>query len=99
MDVNALDVATTRTMSVVLMVVLALIAVAVVLLIGKFLLRVAVVAVLVLLGIAVYDQRAELTTCPQTCSCSFFGYQLEMGSNTINDACRNIVGQVREPGT
>lgn len=72
-----------------------LLAVAVLVLISKVLVKLVVVAVIVVLAGAVYSQRAELADCPRTCSCSFFGYSLEIGSETVNDACQDVVSRVR----
>jgi len=94
LDLGALDVATTETASLVGLGVLALIAVAVLLLVGKLLAKLLIVGLIVVLGIAVYSQRAELSECPRTCSCSFFGYQLEIGASDVEAACQDIVGRV-----
>lgn len=92
---GALDVATADTASLIGLGVLALIALAVLLLVGKLFAKVAIVAVIVVLAIAVWNQRAELADCPRTCACSFFGYELEIGDPTVNDVCQDVVSRVR----
>lgn len=91
---RALDVATTETASLVALGVLALLAVAVLILISKVFVKLVAVGVIVALGIALYSQRAELADCPRTCACSFFGYELEIGADRINEACQDIVSRV-----
>lgn len=95
MDFSALDVSTMETASLVVLGVLVLLALAVLLLISKFIVKILVVGVILALGIAIFSQRAELASCPQTCSCSFFGYELEIGSDTVNAACQDVVSRVR----
>ncbi len=95
MDFSALDVSTMETTSLVVLGILVLMAVAVLLLISKFIVKILVVGVIVALGIAVWSQRAELADCPQTCACSFFGYDLEIGSDSVDAACQDIVSRVR----
>ena len=90
-----MDVATTETASLVVLGVLALVAVAVVVLFTKIASKVIAVAVIVALGVVVYSQRAALADCPVTCACSFFGYELEIGDETIDNACRDVVSRVR----
>lgn len=95
MDFSALDVSTMETTSLVVLGVLVLLAVAVLLLISKFIVKSLVVGLIVAFGIAIYSQRAELASCPQTCACSFFGYELEIGSDSVDAACQDVVSRVR----
>jgi hypothetical protein len=95
MDFSALDVATTETASLVVLGVLVLLAVAALFFITKFFVKLVVIAAIIFLGVAVYDQRAELADCPRTCACSFFGYELEIGAERVDAACRDIVSRVR----
>ncbi|MBA3522989.1 MAG: hypothetical protein H0T85_00210 [Geodermatophilaceae bacterium] len=94
---NALDVSTMSTASLVIIGALALVALAVLLLAGKLVLKLVVVALVVVLAVAVYDQRSALADCPQTCSCSFFGYDVGLGDGAAADACRGVVGGVQGP--
>ena len=95
MDLNSLDVATTETGSLIVLGILLLLAVAVLLLVGKVFVKLVVVGLIVALGFAVYSQRADLADCPRTCACSFFGYELEISEETVDNACREIVSRVR----
>lgn len=92
---RAVDVATTETASLVVLGVLVLLAVGVVLLISKFFVKLVVVGLIVVVGIAVYSQRAQLAECPRTCACSFFGYELEIGPDRVNEACQDLVSRVQ----
>lgn len=94
MDLGALDVATADTASLIGLGVLALIALAVLLLVGKVFAKLVIVALIVVLGVAVWNQRAELADCPRTCSCSFFGYELEIGAPTVDDLCQDVVSRL-----
>lgn len=92
---GALDVATTQTASLIGLGVLVLLAVAVLLLVTKVFAKLVVVGLIVVLGVTVFNQRAELAECPRTCACSFFGYELEIGAQSVDNACRDIVSRVR----
>ena len=94
MDLRALGVGTADVMSWIVLVVLALLAVAVVALIGKFLVKFVVLALIVVLVVAVWNQRSALAECPKTCSCSFFGYHLALPAGSADDTCRQIVGRI-----
>ncbi len=94
MDLGALSVGTADVMSWIALAALVLLAVAVVALIGKVLVKFVVVALIVVLAVAVWNQRSALAECPKTCSCSFFGYHLELPGGSVNDACQQIVGRV-----
>jgi hypothetical protein len=95
MDLGAIDVGTADTASLIGLGVLALIALAVLLLVGKLFAKLVIVAVIVVLGVAVWNQRAELADCPRTCSCSFFGYQLEIAQPTVDGLCQDVVSRIR----
>ncbi len=92
---GALDVATTETASLIVLGVLVLLAVGVLLLVTKVFAKLVVVGLIVVLGVAIYSQRTELAECPRTCACSFFGYELEIGADSVDDACRDVVSRAR----
>ncbi len=46
--------------------------------VGKFLMKVALVVVLVGLGVSVWLQRADLAECAETCSCTLFGRAVQI---------------------
>lgn len=94
MDLGALDVATADTASLIGLGVLVLIALAVVLLVGKLFAKLVIVGLIAVVAIAVWSQRAELADCPRTCSCSFFGHPLEIGDPTVNDVCQDAVSRL-----
>lgn len=88
---GSLDVATAQTVALILVGVLILVAVAALFLIRKIIAKLFIFGLVVALGVAVYTQRSELSQCPKTCSCSFFGYQLHISDPTLSDACRGAV--------
>ncbi len=92
---SALDVATTETMSLVVLGVLVLLVVAALLLVSKVFVKLVVVGLIVTVGVAVHSQRAELAECPRTCACSFFGYELEIGPEVVHNACQDVVSRIR----
>lgn len=75
---EALDPSTLRTVALVALVVLAVLVFLVVRFVQKVVLRLVVVGMLVIVGIGVWVQRAELSTCRTTGSCTFFGQDVQV---------------------
>lgn len=50
--------------------------------VGKFLMKVALVVVLVGLGASLWLQRADLADCAETCSCTLFGRAVQIPAET-----------------
>lgn len=96
LDLGALDVSTADTASWISLGVLALVAVAVLLLVGRFFAKILVVGLIAVLAVAVWTQRAQLADCPRTCACSFFGQPLEIGDPTVNDICQDVLTSLRD---
>lgn len=87
----ALDVDTVKTVGVIGIGVLILLAVAFAFLIQKVIVRLAAIVIVLSLAAAIYVQRDNLADCPQTCSCSFFGLKLQIPDNDLAAKCKDVV--------
>ncbi len=91
MSLGALDVTTTKTVALFGLAVLVLIALAVIFIVRKIVVKLVVLVLVVAVGAAVWSQREGLADCPRTCSCSFFGYHIQLDDPTLNQACLDVV--------
>ena len=82
----ALDLNTIKTVSVIAIGVLVLLAVLMAAIVRKIVTKIVFVVILIGLAGVVYWQRDQLTTCVQDCRCTFFGQQVDLPA-TITDKC------------
>lgn len=85
------DVNTVQTVSVIIIGVLVLLAVAALFIIKKIVSKVITIALVLALGIAVYVERDQLAQCPKTCACSFFGLKLKIPNDDLAQKCKSAV--------
>lgn len=76
-----LDLNTVKTVSVIVIGVLVLLAVLAAAVISKIVAKVIVIVLVLGLAVAVYWQRDELSDCVRDCSCTFFGQTVEIPQN------------------
>ena len=84
-------VSTAQTVGVIIVGVLVLIAVAALFIIKKIASKVITVALVLILAAAVYVQRDQLSECPKTCECSFFGLKLKIPDTDLSKKCKDAV--------
>ncbi len=85
------DVSTVQTVSVIIIGVLVLLAVAALFIVKKIVSKVVTIALVLALGVAVYIERDQLAQCPKTCACSFFGMKLKIPNDTLAQKCKSAV--------
>lgn len=78
-----LDFNTVKTVSIIAIGVLVLVAVLASVVIGKIVTKVITVALVLGLAVTVYVQRDQLTGCLESCSCTFFGQQVDIPQNDL----------------
>lgn len=78
-----LDINTVKTVSVIAIGVLVLLAFLAATIIRKIVTKVIVVVLVLGLAVAVYWQRDELSNCVQDCACTFFGQTVEIPQNDL----------------
>lgn len=78
-----LDLNTVKTVSIIVIGVLVLIAILAATIIRKILTKVIAIVIVLGLAVAVYWQRDELSNCVQNCQCTFFGQQVEIPENNL----------------
>lgn len=76
--IAALDSDTVETLALVMLAVIAVISFLIIRSSFKVLSKVAMIAVLAGLGVALFQNRAELGRCSQTCSCRIYGQDVEV---------------------
>ena len=81
-----LDLNTVKTVSVIAIGVLVLLAVLMAAIVRKIVAKVVLIVVLVGLAGVVYWQRDQLTTCVQDCQCTFFGQHVAL-PEAIQEQC------------
>ncbi len=85
------DVSTVEAVSVIIIGVLVLLAVAALFIVKKVISKVITIALVLVLGVAVYIERDQLAQCPKTCACSFFGLKLKIPDDALAQKCRSAV--------
>jgi len=85
------DVSTVQTVSVIIIGVLVLLAVAALFIITKIVSKVITIALVLALAVAVYIERDHLAECPKTCACSFFGIKLKIPDEDLAQKCQDAV--------
>ena len=87
-----MDIDTVKTVAVIVIGVLVLLAVAMAFLVRKVVTKALTVLVLLALAVAVYLQRDSLATCAKTCACSFFGAKVQISDPVLAAKCKSLVG-------
>lgn len=85
------DVTTVQTVSVIIIGVLVLLAVAALFIISKIVSKVIAIVLVLVLAVAVYVERDQLSQCPKTCACSFFGLKLKIPNEDLAQKCKSAV--------
>ncbi|PRZ32766.1 hypothetical protein CLV47_12640 [Antricoccus suffuscus] len=85
------DVSTVQTVSVIIIGVLVLLAVAALFIVRKIVSKVITIALVLALAVAVYIERDNLAECPKTCACSFFGLKLKIPDDSLAQKCKSAV--------
>lgn len=78
-----LDINTIKTVSIIVIGVLVLLAILAATIIRKVVTKLITIALVLGLAVAVYWQRDELTSCVQDCQCTFFGQEVEIPQNDL----------------
>ncbi|WP_134323818.1 hypothetical protein [Cumulibacter soli] len=78
-----LDINTVKTVSIIVIGVLILLAILAATIIRKILGKVITVVIVLGLAVAIYWQRDSLTNCAQECQCTFFGQTVEIPENDL----------------
>ena len=86
-----LDVGAVQTVSVIIIGVLVLLAVAALFIVRKIVSKVITIALVLALAVAVYVERDHLAECPKTCACSFFGLKLKIPDEELAQKCQDAV--------
>lgn len=89
----ALDVTvdTVKTVGVIIIGVMVLLAVAFAVLAKAVLTKILSVVIVLAIAVAVFVQRDNLSQCPQTCECRFFGLELTIPNNDLAAKCKDAV--------
>ena len=75
---EALDPDTLRTVAIVALIALVAVALLVVRFVQKLLIRIVVLSLLVVVGLAIWVQRDQLASCRTTGTCTFFGQEVQV---------------------
>lgn len=82
---------TVKTVGVIIIGVMVLLAVAFAVLVKAVLTKILSVVIVLAIAVAVFLQRDNLSQCPQTCECRFFGIGLKIPDNDLAAQCKGAV--------